>query len=126
MKLIPIFLTLLFTSIGFAQTTPKAYLIANVQVKDGKFAQYEKEYLAKAVPLLEKVGAKLLVGTATAAVAEGKWKGNWNVIIEFPSKAAADSFYTSPEYQEAAKARKALSKWSTFVVLDSAPPVAAK
>ena len=107
---------------AFAQTggAKKAYLMANVQIKKGKTDTYMNDYIAKVGPLLAQAGAKLLVGTPETTAIEGKWKGNWNIVVEFPSKEAAQKFYGSPEYQALKKIRMANSDWATLVLWEGA------
>jgi len=56
-------------------------------------------YLASGVVVLEAAGGQYLVRGGAQMVIEGDWKPTRLVIFEFPSQAAAQSFYVSPAYQ---------------------------
>lgn len=119
MKLLLLALSFVCVS-AFAQDGgKKAYLLANVQIKKGKTDTYMGDYISKVGPLLAAHGAKLLVASPETTTIEGKWKGNWNVLVEFPSKEAASKFYGSSEYQALKKIRMANSNWATFVMWES-------
>jgi uncharacterized protein (DUF1330 family) len=74
----------------------KAYLVAAETVNDeAMFAEYRKH-----VPgTLEKFGGKILARGGRLSLLEGAWKDPRLVIIEFPSREAAEGWYKSPEYQ---------------------------
>ena len=75
----------------------RAFLIAAETVKDeAMFAQYRKEVL----PTIEAFGGKFVVRGGTLTTLEGEWRHPRLVIIEFPSREAAEGWYRSPEYQK--------------------------
>ncbi len=74
-----------------------AYLLAQIDVKD--YDAYMQGYGMPAIAILEKYGAEVLVASANSATVEGASKGNWTVVIRFPSLAIAQTFYASSEYQ---------------------------
>ena len=74
-----------------------AYLIAQLDVKDHK--EYRERYGISVVEMLQKIGAEPLAAAAAPTVLEGEWKGNWTVVIRFPSMQAATDWYNSAEYQ---------------------------
>lgn len=75
----------------------KAFVIAAETPKDeSKFSEYRK-----AVPAtLEAFGGKFIVRGGNLKLLEGQWPHPRLVIIEFPSREAAEGWYRSPEYQK--------------------------
>jgi uncharacterized protein (DUF1330 family) len=76
----------------------KAFIVAAETPKDESiFSEYRK-----AVPAtLEPFGGKFIVrGTGYRKLLEGEWPHPRLVIIEFPSREAAEGWYRSPEYQK--------------------------
>ena len=75
----------------------KAYVIATETVNDEvTFAKYRAE-----VPrTVEPFGGKFIVRGGDFTVLEGEWKHPRLVIIEFPSRKAAEDWYKSAEYQK--------------------------
>jgi uncharacterized protein (DUF1330 family) len=75
----------------------KAYVIAAETMKDeAVFATYRKEVPAT----IAAFGGKLVVRGGQLTTLEGEWPHPRLVIIEFPSRAAAEGWYRSPEYQK--------------------------
>ncbi len=74
-----------------------AYWIARVKVND---AEAYGEYAKRAGPAIEKHGGRFLARGGSCTALEGR---DWPraVVAEFPSVAAAEACYSSPEYQEA-------------------------
>lgn len=73
-----------------------AYWIGEHIVRDAKtFA----EYLARAVPMIERFGGRYLTRVGAHDVLDGDWRPNRVVVIEFPDMAAIQALYRSPEYQ---------------------------
>ena len=91
----------------------KAYGIFQETVKDeAMFAEYRKHVL----PTLAAHGGKFVVRGGAMSVVEGEWPHPRLVIIEFPSRAAAEAWYRSPEYQAILPLRlKAASGNAVFV-----------
>ena len=75
----------------------KGYLMANLRVDDPEIF---KEFSLVALPLIEKYGGKLLARGPHADRHEGTVSGVVT-LIEFDSKAAAENFYFSDDYQAA-------------------------
>jgi len=91
----------------------KAFLIAAETVKDeAMFAQYRKEVL----PTIEAFGGKFIVRGGTLTTLEGEWPHPRLVIIEFPSRAAAESWYKSPTYQKIIALRLESTDGSVIIV----------
>lgn len=75
----------------------KAYVIAAETITDPTmFDLYRKEVPATLVPF----GGQFVVRGASFAVLEGEWPHPRLVIIEFPSRAAAEDWYKSAQYQK--------------------------
>ena len=75
----------------------KGYLMANLRVDDSEIF---KEFSSVALPLIEKYDGKLLARGPDADRHEGSVSGVVT-LIEFATKAAAEKFYFSDEYQAA-------------------------
>jgi uncharacterized protein (DUF1330 family) len=71
------------------------YFIANYTITNE--AEY-KQYIAAVGPVLEAHGAENIVIDRACDVLEGS-AGQVTVVLRFPTKAAAQAWYTSPEYQ---------------------------
>ncbi|RJG43256.1 DUF1330 domain-containing protein [Mesorhizobium sp. DCY119] len=80
----------------------KGYWIARVDVRD---PEGYKDYVSTAKPAFERFGANFLVRGGAHEVVEGPGRAR-NVVIEFPSLAAARDCYNSPEYQAAKAIRQ--------------------
>ena len=75
----------------------KAYVIATETVNDeAMFSRHRAE-----VPgTVEPFGGKFVVRGGALSVLEGEWKHPRLVVIEFPSRAAAEDWYKSAAYQK--------------------------
>ncbi len=72
------------------------YLIANIKVTNpAKFEEYRKQVN----PIVAQYGGRFLVRGAEARVLEGNPPIKRLAILEFPTLAAAQKFYDSPEYK---------------------------
>ena len=94
---------------------PKGYWIAHVDVRD---PERYKDYVATAKPAFEKYGARFLARGGAYEALEGRGRGR-NVVIEFPSLAAARDCYDSPDYQ-AAKAIRVTVADAEMVIVEGA------
>lgn len=83
-----------------------AYVIFDVDIRDP--ARYQ-EFMAGVKPALEKAGAKYLARGGEHKVYEGDWQPRRIVLLEFPSVAAWEAFYTGPTYQGLKSVRDACS-----------------
>ena len=74
----------------------KAYIVGEVTVHNPEgYGQY-----AQKVPgTIAQYQGKYVVRGGTSTQLEGKAQGSRRVVIEFPSRAAAETWYRSPEYQ---------------------------
>jgi uncharacterized protein (DUF1330 family) len=93
-----------------------AYLIAAETVHDeAMFAEYRKQVIAT----LEAFGGRFVARGGKLTVLEGEWLHARTVIIEFPSRDAAEAWYKSPEYQKIIGLRLK-STSGNLVILDGA------
>lgn len=75
----------------------KAFVIAAETIKDeSMFSEYRKAVSAT----FEAFGGKFIVRGGNLTLLEGEWTQPRLVIIEFPSREAAEGWYRSPEYQK--------------------------
>lgn len=82
----------------------KYYIVAEVNVTD---ARWVPEYLTKVNRIVESYGGKYLARTPQLTLVEGDARPHQTAIImEFPSKEAAEGFYYSEEYKPQRKARQ--------------------
>ena len=80
------------------------------------------EGYAKVVPsLVEKFGGRYILKGAGGKFLENGWCDNPSALVsEWPSRAAAQRFWDSPEYAEAAKLREGIGTFQVLLI-DSAP-----
>jgi uncharacterized protein (DUF1330 family) len=71
------------------------YIIFDVDIHDGP--RY-RTYMEHVRPALEAAGGRYLVRGGEFTVYEGSWTPSRLVVLEFPSRAAWESFYYGPEY----------------------------
>ena len=91
----------------------KAYVIAAETINDSAmFDLYRKEVPATLVPF----GGKFVVRGANLTVLEGEWPHPRLVIIEFPSRTAAEDWYKSAEYQKIISLRHKSSVGNLIIV----------
>jgi uncharacterized protein (DUF1330 family) len=93
-----------------------AYVVVQESVHDqAMFDAYRKDVL----PTVTAHGGRFIVRGGTLTVVEGEWKLPRLVILEFPSRAAAEGWYNSPEYQKILPLRLK-SCTGNFVIVDGA------
>jgi uncharacterized protein (DUF1330 family) len=91
----------------------KAYVIAAETVNDpAMFDLYRKEVPATLVPF----GGQFVVRGENFTVLEGEWPHPRLVIIAFPSRAAAQDWYTSAEYRKIISLRHKSSVGNLIIV----------
>ena len=88
-----------------------AYLIVDCEVTDA--ARYEG-YKRLTPAAIAAHGGRFIVRGGETAVLEGDWIPKRVVVIEFPSLAAARTFYDSPEYRAARAAREGAANMNTI------------
>ena len=83
----------------------KHYAVAELDVTDPAWV---RDYVAEVTPMVERRGGRYLARTATIEQIEGeRTPAQVVLIIEWPSKQAADEFYASEEYRSHREARRA-------------------
>jgi uncharacterized protein (DUF1330 family) len=93
-----------------------AYLIAVETVHDeAMFAEYRKQVVAT----VEAFGGRFIARGGKLTVIEGEWQHPRTVIIEFPTREAAEGWYKSPDYQKIVGLRLK-STSGNLVILDGA------
>ena len=90
-----------------------AYLIANITVTD---PEAYKSYRDGVAPVLAQYGGRFLVRAGTIHPLEGDLGIDRCVVIEFPSREAAQRFYDSPEYAPLLKLRLAAARSKMAIV----------
>lgn len=96
-----------------------AYVVTENRVTDPeKF----RKYLAAVRKLVAAHGGRPLVVADAADVREGKKAEPRTAILEFPSMAAARSWYESPEYQAVISLRLESTVGCLFMVEGFVPP----
>jgi uncharacterized protein (DUF1330 family) len=90
-----------------------AYAIVQETITDEEmFAAYRKGVVAT----LEEYGGRFIVRGGHLTVVEGEWAHPRLVVIEFPSRAAAEGWYRSPAYQELLPLRLSSSLGNLVIV----------
>ena len=89
------------------------YLIANLEITnpDG-FAEYAR----KVAPIIAQYGGKYIVRGGETRMLEGNAPIKRIVILEFPSLAAAQKFYDSPDYRPIIHLRTSSANSTIFLV----------
>jgi len=95
-----------------------AYFIGKVKVTDP--VRYA-EYIKATPPVIAKFGGRFIARGGERITLEGPEVTERMVIIEFPSVAAAQDFYNSPEYAKAKALREGAAE-AQFVVVDGVQP----
>lgn len=86
----------------------KYYAIAEIDIVDQGWVA---DYVKNVTPMLERYGGRYLARTSKIDKLEGDRKPpQLVVLVEFPSKEAAERFYQSEEYRPYLQARKAGGK----------------
>lgn len=90
-----------------------AFVIASVNVTD---PEKYKDYMALSPGAIAAHGGKFVVRGGNPEILEGDWPRPRVVVVEFPSREAAKTFYDSVEYTEARKQRVGAAEFSMIVV----------
>jgi uncharacterized protein (DUF1330 family) len=111
-----------FSASGYGIASPKeifmkAYAIAAETVKDQTMFD---RYRSVVPETLTAFGGQFLVRGGNLTVLEGEWPHPRLVIIEFPSRAAAEGWYRSAEYQKVISLRLN-SAVGNLIIVDGAP-----
>jgi len=91
---------------------PKGYLVANIRVNDTEKFQ---SFSGMAAPVIQKFGGKVLARGPGADRHEGTLTGIV-MMIEFESKAVAEKFYFSEEYQAAKAIRDECAETDLMII----------
>ena len=89
------------------------YLIADVTLRDP--ARY-KEYAEKVPAIIERHGGKYLVRGGATDVLEGDWVPARLIVLQFPDREAAMSFYNDPAYQPLKRIRTSAAGGNLILV----------
>ncbi len=93
-----------------------AFLIATETIHDdAMFAEYRKQVIAT----LEAFGGRFIARGGKLTVLEGEWQHPRTVLVEFPSREAAEGWYKSAAYQKIIGLRLN-STSGNLVILDGA------
>ena len=90
-----------------------AYVLADIDVSDP--VRYE-DYKSLAGPSVEQYGGRYTVRGGTVEVLEGEWPTARFVVIEFADAAAAQRWYSYPEYTAARAVRQEASAGRMLLV----------
>ena len=90
-----------------------AYVIASVNVTD---PEKYKSYMALSPAAIEAAGGKFVVRGGNLKVMEGQWPHSRVVIIEYPTREAAEAFYHSTLYATARAEREGAAEFNMIVV----------
>ena len=89
------------------------YLIANIDVTNpAGFDEYRK----KVSPIIAQYGGRYIVRGGETRMLEGNLPLKRFIVLEFPTLAAAQKFYDSPEYKPLMGIREASAKSDVFLV----------
>jgi uncharacterized protein (DUF1330 family) len=92
----------------------KHYAVAELDVTDPAWV---RDYVARVTAMVEARGGRYLARTATIEQIEGeRTPPQVFLIIEWPSKQAADEFYASEEYRPYRESRRAGARNELFLV----------
>jgi uncharacterized protein (DUF1330 family) len=92
----------------------KAYCIVYEIVND---PQTFEEYRRQVMPTIERYQGRFIVRGGAFTVLEGEMPYQRIAMLEFPSRAAAESWYRSPEYQRILPLRTQSTR-SQFILVD--------
>ena len=90
-----------------------AYVVASVNVTD---RDKYKNYMALSPAAIAAAGGKFIVRGGNLKVLEGDWPRPRIVIIEYPTREAAEAFYDSTLYVAAKAEREGAAEMSMIVV----------
>ena len=93
-----------------------AYIIGRITVTD---SERYPDYTSQTPALIAKHGGRFVVRGGAPATLEGPDETRRMVVIEFPSRAAAEAFYNDPAYEPVRAIRWAAAK-SELILVDGA------
>jgi uncharacterized protein (DUF1330 family) len=92
---------------------PAYVFVQSISITDA--AAFER-YQALARDAIVKYGGRFLARGAKVEILEGQGDSSTLGLLQFPSIAAAKTWFTSPEYQEALKMRRIAGQQRIFMV----------
>ena len=96
-----------------------AYVLLQASMTDP--ATFFSRYAIAAEKEVQAWGGQALAASFDRELIEGGWPGNWNIVLNFPSAAAARGWYASPAYQAVVPYRHAATAWGNMVFLPGTP-----
>ena len=97
----------------------KAYVITQRTLTNPD--RFIKEYGSKVKATLKEFGGRFLVHGGEISYQEGESIGDFNAVVEFPSRTAALAWESSSQYQAILKGRTENST-GVFIIIDGVPP----
>lgn len=90
-----------------------AYFFCTMTIHD---PETYKKYTARTPAIVARHGGKFLTRGDLVTTHEGEKFDQRMVLLEFPDRAAAETFYNDPEYQEVSKWRRASSSGGRMIL----------
>ena len=92
----------------------KAYVIVQETVSDQKLFD---DYRSNVMATLTEFAGRFIIRGGNLTIVEGEWPHQRTVVLEFPSRDAAESWYKSPAYQKVLPLRMS-SSTGNLVIID--------
>lgn len=99
-------------------TQAKAYIIAEIDVHD---AEGFEAFRSGVAPMIAAFGGRYLVRGGAITSLEGDAPTTRMVVLEFPSKGAAETFWHSEEYRPVAKLRHGSADSRIYLIEGTQP-----
>lgn len=96
-----------------------AFVLLQAQMVDP--ATFFQRYAVPAEVEVARYGGQALLGTPARQVIEGRWDGNWTLVLRFPSLKAIDAWYRSQGYQAVLPWRHQATAWGQMVAMEGLP-----
>ena len=96
-----------------------AYVVAMMSVHD---AETYRKYTDRTPPTVKKYGGRFLTRGEPVSTVEGETYDGRMVLLEFPSKADVEAWFSDPEYQEAMEFRHSASTMHMLLLQESVAP----
>jgi len=95
------------------------YMVVTLDVQNPEMMT---QYAEAALPLLPEYGGDVLCGSDEFDVIEGNWPRERVVILRFPNKEKANSFFFSDAYQKAREFRTPASTLDAIIIRSALKP----
>lgn len=96
-----------------------AYVLMQANMVDaGTFFQ---RYAIPAEVEVRRHGGQALIGSHARQEIEGRWNGNWTLLLRFPSMADVGRWYHSAGYQAVVPYRHQATSWGNMVAIEGLP-----